>query len=176
MYQTVPNISVDEPVLCEGSSGWETGGYIRVHGHGTRKLVLGRKAFERACPGVGLASGQCEVAILADTLARAVVEKLQRENGFGEMRFGGIGLGVCGEIDEALSYDAFRPSVSVFDWRDVAPAAAATAETMATWDVGGHFGVSVRGIPCGYLTEARTRDLAHTPVFGDDFRFETSSE
>jgi hypothetical protein len=106
-------------------------------------LVLGREAFAAACGDVPISTGECDDAVLVDRFGDAVADALR-----GRVELGGIGVGVCGRVTDPVDYDAFRPSLSVFAWEDADAAVEAVHRQLQAWDIGGHFGVSVRGHVC----------------------------
>lgn len=135
---------VQEPELCEGGSEYESGGYIRVEGTGTRRFVMGPAEKERACNAYAqIEMGEACPEIGATAFGRAVSEKLD-ERGISPT---GLGMGVCGDPDGGI--EGWNVSVSVLDWKEAALAVKTLLSELDRWGAGGHFGVSVRGFACG---------------------------
>jgi hypothetical protein len=121
----------------------DRGAYIRVHGHGTRRLVMGSAAGERACvPPPGATPDVCP-EVLADAVGAEVERRLKARG----IDVNGIGAGVCAQ-PVGLDFDTWNYSVGITDWKDADAAVAIVDEVLRTWGIGHHFGISVRGIDC----------------------------
>jgi hypothetical protein len=132
--------SIDAPEHCAGI-GWEGGDYIRVHGHGVRRMDYQRKpgpcdvpdADVQACPTISIH------AFSASTM-KALQAKL------GENNAGGDGLGVCGDARAPLSH--WKVSSRVHDWRFVDEALRVIDAELRRWNLGDDYGLSVSGLLC----------------------------
>jgi hypothetical protein len=140
-----PRIDPPEYCHCDGD-GFSSGAYIRVHGSGTRRLVMAAEGLERgACqepPPSNAPEDVCPV-VTADAIFNAVFARLTSEG----VPANGIGLGVCGR-PEGFDLDAWKDSVGVNDWKFADAAVRAVDEELKRWGAGGSLGVSVRGIDC----------------------------
>lgn len=155
---------IEAPLHCSNPGNhWDDGAYIRVHGDGHRKLVLGRQSLPEQCWKEGPQLETCNL-VLVDQFGHEVLKRLRAKYPRGEARFGGISVGVCGEIGADLDYDRAHLSVSVFDWADVDAAIAVVDEVLDAWKIGNHYGVSVRGSSCVEQGTPALRDLAHELV------------
>ncbi len=134
---------IDEPIACtQGNSGMDHGAYIRVHGQGTRRLVLGGAAEQNCVPPPGAAPDVCP-EISADVVGNEVSRLLQARG----IEINGVGAGVCAQ-PEGTDFDTWRYSVGITDWKDADAAIATVDEVLRKWGIGHHFGISVRGIDC----------------------------
>jgi len=133
------NAKIDEPKSCEGAT------YIRVHGAGSRRFVMGEGGEPRGCTQAPLDSAPATDCpeLFADAFGRDVTSRLADRG----VQTTGLGLGACGEVKQG-DYDAWNFSVSVADWAQADLAVTAVSEELSRWGAGGHFGVTVKGIPC----------------------------
>ena len=130
--------SIDAPKTCDEGADQGPGAYLRVHGHGQRRIEMGREALARCTEPPATPTG----CVFADDFGRAVIARLGAQG----IQTIGLGLGVCG--DARGDYDAWNFSVSIQDWKHADAAIAAVDAELRARDVANHFGVSVRGIGC----------------------------
>jgi hypothetical protein len=134
---------MDEPVECAEGSGDHHGAYLRVYGQGSRRIVMGSEAEARACvPPPGAPPEVCP-EVGAMRVAATVAGRLKARG----IEINGIGAGVCAWT-QGLRYDSWRYSVGIVDWKDADAAVAVVHEVLQQWDIGDHFGISVRGMNC----------------------------
>ncbi|WNG32534.1 hypothetical protein F0U61_02120 [Archangium violaceum] len=138
---------IDEPLECsKGSNGMDKGAYIRIHGHGTRRIVMTNAAGEQTCvPPRGAKSDVCP-EVPAHEVADEIKKRLQARG----IVVNGIGEGVCaqplGDDDEAWDY-----SVGITDWKDADAAVSIVDGVLREWGIGDYFGISVWGMSCDYV-------------------------
>jgi len=130
--------AIDAPKTCDDTTGTGPGAYIRVHGHGQRRIEMGRDALARCTEPPATPTG----CVFSDDFGRAVIARLGAQS----IETIGLGLGVCGSVSS--TYDGWNFSVSVHDWTHADAAIAAVDAELRARDVGHFFGVSVRGIGC----------------------------
>ena len=137
LCQNKANAKIDEPKTCERAT------YIRVHGAGSRRIVMGEGGQPRGCTQAPLDSAPATDCpeLFADAFGRDVTSRLENRG----VTTIGLGIGACGQPGD---YDAWNFSISVGDWAEVELAVAAVNEELSRWGAGGHFGVTVKGIPC----------------------------
>lgn len=142
--------AIDAPEECPGPA-WQGGFYVRVHGHGERRLAYDRRpgpcdtpdADRAACP-----------TISVHAFSASVFAAMKRR--VGDANADGLGLGVCGDVKATL--DRWNVSSRVHDWRFVDEALRAIDDELRRWNVAGDYGLSISGIPCVQLvSEERGR-------------------
>ncbi|PTL85560.1 hypothetical protein [Vitiosangium sp. GDMCC 1.1324] len=139
--------SIDAPAQCyESSSGMDRGAYIRIHGHGTRRLVMGSANRDRACVPPASASPDVCPEVLADAVGQMIFGMLQERG----IQVNGIGAGVCAQREAMRSQDVndWNFSVGIMNWKDADTAIAIVDEVLRNLGIGDSFGISVRGIDC----------------------------
>lgn len=125
-------VDIDPAAVCAG------GTYVRVHGHGSRRLILQGQAG--ACsPTAGSPSDPRCPEVPVEIFAEAVATRMRAR---GARSIQALGLGVCG--DPKGDWDAFQYSITLNDWRDVDLAVATIRDELERWDLGSSFGVSIR--------------------------------
>jgi hypothetical protein len=134
----------EEPIECaRGSSGMDKGAYIRIHGQGTRRLVMPSRSGAQTCvPPAGATSNVCP-EVPADAVADEIRKRLQARG----IVVNGTGSGVCAK-PVGDDFDTWDYSVGITDWKDADAAVAIVDEVLQGWGIGHHFGISVRGINC----------------------------
>lgn len=135
--------AIDAPQACPGRA-WEGGFYIRVHGHGERKLAYDRRP--NACDTPEADRTECPT-ISVHAFSNAVLVAMKRR--VGDANADGLGLGVCGKVSAPL--DQWNLSSRVHDWRFVDEALRAIDEELRRWNAAGDYGLSISGIPCMVL-------------------------
>lgn len=161
--QARPNI--DESLSSTNpADAWEDGAYIRVHGQGSRRLVVGRTNVPQRCWDAGPTS-DCDV-LLADHFGRAVLERLRAEHALGDERFGGIGRGVCGRSTDELDYE-----------RSTSPSAYSTGATPTSPSIPSTSSLKrgTSGITTGYPYAASNAFTSRTPP-SETWRMRSSTE
>ncbi len=134
---------IDEPRECSGSNGMDTGAYIRIHGQGTRRLVMPGKSGEQTCvPPAGATPDVCP-EVPPDRVADEIKKRLQARG----IVVNGTGAGVCAR-PAGDDYDTWDYSVGITDWKDADAAVAIAHEVLQGWGIGHHFGISVWGLNC----------------------------
>lgn len=135
---------IDEPLECsKGSDGMDHGAYIRIHGHGTRRLVMPGATSEQTCvPPRGAKSDVCP-EVSAHEVADEVKRRLQARG----IVVNGTGAGVCAQ-PVGDDYESWDYSVGITDWKDADAAVAIVDEVLRTWGIGDSFGISVWGMNC----------------------------
>ncbi|WPB82164.1 hypothetical protein KYC5002_23995 [Archangium violaceum] len=135
---------IDEPLECsEGGSGMDEGAYIRIHGQGSRQLVMPGRSGEQTCvPPAGAKSGVCP-----EVPAHEVADEIKKRLHARGIVVNGIGAGVCAQ-PAGDDFDTWDYSVGITDWKDADAAVAIVDEVLQGWGIGHHFGISVRGMNC----------------------------
>ena len=135
---------IDEPLKCsKGSSGMDKGAYIRIHGQGTRQLVMpGRSGKQTCVPPAGAKPDVC-LEIPANEVADEIKKRLQARG----IVVNGTGAGVCAR-PVGDDFDTWDYSVGITDWKDADAAVAIVDEVLQGWGIGHHFGISVWGMNC----------------------------
>ncbi|WNG32532.1 hypothetical protein F0U61_02110 [Archangium violaceum] len=135
---------IDEPLACtKGGSGMDRGAYIRIHGNGTRRLVMETAAGEQICVPPPQAAPDVCPQVPADAVASEISKRLQARG----INVNGMGAGVCAQ-PVGQDFDTWNYSVGITDWKDADAAVAIVDEVLREWGIGHHFGISVRGIDC----------------------------
>lgn len=131
---------VDPPEECS-VPGRDAGFYVRVHGHGRRKLAYDRRPG--ACDVVDADPERCPT-ISIHAFSKAVFDAMRAR--IGEANTDGLGLGVCGRMGGSL--EMWNMSSRVHDWAYVDESLRAIDEELRRWDVDGDYGLSITAIPC----------------------------
>ncbi|QRK10708.1 hypothetical protein JQX13_11900 [Archangium violaceum] len=135
---------IDEPLACtKGGSGMDRGAYIRVHGQGTRRLVMESATGEQICVPPPQAAPDVCPQVPADAVGAEVGRRLQARG----IDVNGMGAGVCAQ-PVGQDFDTWNYSVGITDWKDADAAVAIVDEVLREWGIGHYFGISVRGIDC----------------------------
>ncbi|UQA55974.1 hypothetical protein [Polyangium aurulentum] len=138
-------VSFDPPKTCRGSYPDAPEYYIRVHGHGTRRLDYGRRdanecdapdADPVACPKVHFMS--FGVSVLGAMRAK-----------LGEMNADTLGLGAC--ADSSAPLDQWNMSARIHDFRHADEAIRIIDAELRRWNIGDDWGLSISGIMCADL-------------------------
>lgn len=133
LVSSADGVSFDPPKTCRGSYPDAPEYYIRVHGHGTRRLDYSRRD-----------TNECD-APDADPIACPKVHF----SSFGKAmlaRLGGPGLGACADASAPL--DQWNISPRIHDFRHADEALRIIDAELRRWNIGDDWGLSSSGIKC----------------------------
>ena len=139
----VSDVTIDSPVACENHSA-----YIRVAREtGVRQLGTERApngAFNQGCmsvPSEPANPDQCATINAIAILNTAAVEL--RAEGIEAI---GVGAGPC--ADMRGDYDDWRVAITISNWKHAARSVRIVAGQLQKYDIRGHVGVGIAGVPC----------------------------
>ncbi|UQA55973.1 hypothetical protein [Polyangium aurulentum] len=133
LVSSADGVSFDPPKTCQGLYPDAPEYYIRVHGHGTRRLDYSQRepnecdvpdADPVACPKVHFSA-----------FAKAMLPRLT-----------GLGLGACADASAPL--DQWNISPRINDFRHADEALRIIDAELRRWNIGDDWGLSIIGIPC----------------------------
>ena len=138
-------VSFEPPKTCRGSYPDAPEYYIRVHGHGTRRIDYTHRdpnacdapdADPVACPKVHfMAIGVWVLGAMKKTL--------------GEMNADTLGLGACADSNAPL--EQWNMSNRIHDFRHADEALRVIDAELRRWNIGDDWGLSISGIDCEVL-------------------------
>ncbi|MDC0744950.1 hypothetical protein [Polyangium mundeleinium] len=145
LVPSAEGVSFEPPKTCRGQYPDAPQYYIRVHGHGTRRIDYSKRdpnecdtpdADPVACPKVHyMAIGLSVLGAMTKAL--------------GERNANGLGLGACADGSGPL--DQWNLSSSIQDFRHADEALRIIDAELRRWNIGDDWGLSVSGIECAVL-------------------------
>ncbi|TKC93002.1 hypothetical protein [Polyangium fumosum] len=145
LVPSAEGVSFEPPQTCRGPYPDAPQYYIRVHGHGTRRIDYSHRdpnacdthdADPVACPKVHfMAIGMSVLGAMKKAL--------------GEMNADTLGLGACADASGPL--DQWNMSSSIHDFRYANEALRIIDAELRVWNIGDDWGLTIRGIECAEL-------------------------
>ncbi|MDI3286648.1 hypothetical protein [Polyangium sp. 15x6] len=145
LVSSAEGVSFEPPKTCRGSYPDAPEYYIRVHGHGKRRIDYSKRdpnecdapgADPVACPKVHyMAIGMSALGAMRKTL--------------GKMNAHTLGLGACADSNAPL--DQWNMSSRISDFRHADEALRIIDAELRRWDIGDDWGLSITGIECEEL-------------------------
>ncbi|MDI3290836.1 hypothetical protein [Polyangium sp. 15x6] len=143
LVSSADGVSFDPPKTCRGQYPDSPQYYIRVHGHGKRRIeYTQRKPNEcdkpdaKACPNVHFMS-----------FGMSTLGALRAE--LGKDNASSVGAGACGETSGPI--ERWNVSNQVHDFRHVDEALRIMDAELRRWNIGDDWGLTLAGIECAFL-------------------------